>query len=621
MMLAAVIALAMLPLVALRGRTLLSFYATAITLDGMVAFIRNRGGYTFDEHLGLVALAVLHVAIFALFLARGRNVRFDATRAMLIGAIVYALAIPAMSVHPPDGDEEHYLLVTESLARDGDLDLRNQYATHPDVPQFPDDPKGRNGEQYSRHEPLLSLLLLPGWWLAGQRGAIAIVALFGVLLIRSTVRWMEDEGIDDATIRAVFPFFALAPPVLFFATRAWPEVPAAFFFVEAIRGIRAHRVQRWIPALLGLVFLKLRFVLVAIVLAGSLLFERRAKFARWQLIALIVILAPLLLMAVVAGNPLNVHRASELLPESPYRYVRGFFGLLTEGMSGIPFRAPFYLFGLFAIVRWRHTPRGFRIGVVASLLYLFYLLPRPEWFGGWAPPLRYVVFLMPVLALGAASMWSRISRGAIALVSAWTIGLVIHGLRYPWRHFHEFTGENPIGEWLSLQYGSDFSRLFPSFIRANEARWIGVAVVLLLIAIGLRRWKLDLAIPLFSIALAFGFAYGRRPGTTIELEDRHVKHEGGRLYPDPFTFMRTEYRGGWVLDAGHSATFLAQKGTYDLDFITGLGATIELGGHALEVRPDVRYQKVRVTIPESGPATLRCLRGAINVDRLERVHE
>jgi hypothetical protein len=619
MIVTSIVALAVLPLVVLRGRTLLSYYAAALTICGFAWFI-DRRGFALDPQLEFISLAAIHVAMLALFLARGRNVRFSAGRGMVIGAIVYALVIPAMRVHPPNGDEKHYLLVTESLAQDGDLDLRNQYATHPEVPRFADDPTGPHGEQYSRHEPLLSLLLLPGYLAAGTTGALAIVALFGVLLIRSTIRWMEDEGIDDAAIRAVFPFFALAPPVLFYATRAWPEVPAAFFFVEAIRGVRAHRTQRWIPALLGLVFLKLRFVLVAIGLLATLVVERRGSLRR-KLIAVVVIVAPLLLMAILTGDATSVHRWQEIFPESPARYARGFFGLLTEGMSGIAFRAPFYLVGLFAIFRWKETPRGFRIGLLASLLYLFYLLPRPEWFGGWAPPLRYVVFLMPVLALGAASMWSRISRGAIALVSAWTIGLVIHGLRYPWRHFHEFTGENPIGEWLSLANRSDFSRFFPSFIRANDARWIGVAVVLVLITIGLRRWKFDLAIPLFSIALAAGFTYGRKPGAVIELEDKHVVHDGGKLYPDNYTLMRTEYRGGWVLEAGQSAMFLAQKGTYSLDFITGLGAMIEIGGQAIEVPPNDRYQSVRVTIPESGTVTLRCVSGAINADRLERIRE
>ena len=148
-------------------------------------------------------------------------------------------------------------------------------------------------------------------------------------------------------------------------------------------------------------------------------------------------------------------------------YVRGFFGLLVDGMSGIAFQAPFYLFGLAALLRWRETPRGFRLGILAPLLYILFLLPRQESFGNYGPPLRYLVFLMPVLALGAAAIWERIPRSAIAVAAAWTIGLVIHGVAYPWRLFHEANGENAVGEWLSQMYHADFSRLFPSFIRVE----------------------------------------------------------------------------------------------------------------------------------------------------------
>lgn len=616
------VALALLPLLSLRGRVLLQFYATGATLLA-ARWLLHRRGYVYDEALELTALAVLGVVVFSILLAHAKHVRFSAGRAALLAGIVYASAIPAMLVHQPDGDEPYYLAVTDSIAEDFDLDLRNQYREAGREPQF-GDPVGENGEQYSRHEPFLSLLLVPGVLLAGLPGALATIALFGVLLVRSTVRWMEDEGIEERVIRAVFPFFALAPPVLFYATRVWPEIPAAFFFVEAIRGVRGYRTSRLVPAILGLVLLKLRFVLVGLGLLATWLWEhrspaRRLRSPRMILLLTAVILVPLVLLALLTGDATSVHTWREIGPESAGRYVRGFFGLLTEGMSGILFRAPFYLLGLFAILQWKETPRGFRIGIVASLLYLFYLLPRPEWFGGWAPPLRYVVFLMPVLALGAAAMWDRISRGAIALIAAWTAGLVVHGLRYPWRHFHEFTGENPIGEWFSQLYRADFSRLFPSFIRANEARWIGVAVVVFLITIGLRRWKVDLAIPMAAIAVAFGFVVARTPASVVEFEDAHVLRDGGKLYPDRYTIMRTEYRGGWVLEAGNSLSFLAKQGTYSLEFITGLGATIEVGGRAVEVKPRDTYQRVMVTIPEGGRASLRCLAGAINIDRMERV--
>src|SRR5207253_2720738 len=90
----------------------------------------------------------------------------------------------------------------------------------------------------------------------------------------------------DPAIRAVFPFFAFAPPLLFYATRIWPEVPAAFFFVEALRGVRAQRARRWAPALFGLVMLKLRFVLVAVGLIAAGLRGRRSRWIGLAIVAI-----------------------------------------------------------------------------------------------------------------------------------------------------------------------------------------------------------------------------------------------------------------------------------------------------------------------------------------------
>ena len=91
---------------------------------------------------------------------------------------------------------------------------------------------------------------MPGYALGGLPGALAVIALFGALLARSTIRFLEDEGIADATTRALFPLIAFGPPIVFYATRIWPEVPAAFCFLEAVRGVRQRRPPRWIAATL-----------------------------------------------------------------------------------------------------------------------------------------------------------------------------------------------------------------------------------------------------------------------------------------------------------------------------------------------------------------------------------
>jgi len=225
MMIATVIGLLALPLVVFRRRTLVSYYATDIATWLFFGLLHLRFPDV-DAYLACVAVAVLKLATFSLFLARGTDVRWSANRAALVAAIVYSLTIPAMLRTPIDGDEPYYLLVTESIVHDRDLDLANQYRTiahtasgRRDLGPQLGDPVGKHGEQYSRHEPFLPLLMAPAYAIAGLPGAIAVIALFGVLLVRSTVRWMEDEGVRDSAARAVFPFFAFGAPVVFYATR------------------------------------------------------------------------------------------------------------------------------------------------------------------------------------------------------------------------------------------------------------------------------------------------------------------------------------------------------------------------------------------------------------------
>ena len=348
--------------------------------------------------------------------------------------------------------------------------------------------------------------------------------------------------------------------------------------------------------------IKLRFVLVAI---GALAFSRK----RWIGIALLVV--PLVVMLIVSGSATSVHRLGELAPGKPIDYARGFCGLIADGMAGIAFQAPFYLFALVALTRWRETPRGFRLGILASSLYLLLLVPRSEWFGGWSPPLRYIVFLMPVLALGAASIWERIPRGAIAAAAAWTIGLVIYGVAYPWRLFHIANGENFIGEWLSSQYHADFSRVFPSFIRVNDAAWIGFAAIVVIVFA--MRWQSGpIAAAGVALLIAFAFNTALTPARDVEFEDAHVIHDGGKLSPEYYAVQRFLYRGGWILEAPQSLSFQA----YRLEATTGIGATFELAGHTYTLAPSNAYQTLRVEIPATGRVTLRCLSGAVDLDRM-----
>jgi hypothetical protein len=487
-----IVAAIAIPLVALRGRSLRRCFEVQLALLIVFACVAAFGRVLridVDPYLTVVAAGVLFLAIPLGFLALADEIRWSANRAFVIAAIGYALMIPLQLRTPIDGDEPYYLLMTESLVRDHDLDLTNQYRDiarsdigRADLLPQPGDPRGPHGEQYSRHEPFLPILLTPGYTLGGVPGALAVIAFFGALLARSTIRFLEDEGISDATARMLFPLIAFGPPIIFYSTRIWPEVPAAFCFLEAVRGIRQRRPPRWIAAIFALVLLKIRFGLLAVMLLVRVL---RTK--RQLAIAAGVVAVPLVIAWLISGNAMNTHSIRELLPSGAIFYWLGLFGLVLDGASGIVFQAPLYALAILALPRWRSMPDAFRLGMSASLLYVLYLIPRSEWHGGWSPPLRYIVVLMPILALGAATMWERIGAGTRAVIAILTVMLVIHGAAFPWRLFHLATGENFIGESLSTIWHSDFSRLMPSFIRPNMAAVVGsilldVAMVIVILS-------------------------------------------------------------------------------------------------------------------------------------------
>jgi hypothetical protein len=625
--------LALLPYAFFRGRTLRRYAAVDALSWALLAAIAIVGrGHAFDPQLALVAFAEAKLALLALFLALGdaRDIRWSANRAALLALVVYGATIPAMMQTPIDGDEPYYLLATESLVHDHDLDLTNQYADlghsatgRSDLRPQPGDPVGKHGEKYSRHEPFLPLLLIPGYAIAGLPGALATMALFGALLVRATLRLFEDEGISDATARAVFPLVAFGPPILFFAVRIWPEVPAAWLLVEAVRGVRQRRAKRWIAALFALVLLKLRFLLVAVVVVFRAVAARRRVTAKQFAMFALLFAAPIVIVWWISGSATNVHAAGELRPTFPIENAaKGLFGLLVDGMSGLLFQAPFYLVGVCALVRWRSMPEAFRLGLSSVALYVLYLVPRPEWHGGWSPPLRYITIAMPFLALGCAVLLDR-ARAFLAPIAIATWALVVHGVAYPWRLFHITNGESPLGEWLSMHFHCDVSRLIPSFHRVNEAAIVAsIAVVVAIVASRFVRVPPMWIVPALTLLIAAGLVVAKRPGDRVDFEDAHVVHHGGALYPWVFEVARFAYRGGWIVNRGDAMTFLARGGRSALAYSSQSGATIALGGRTYELRPtggQFDYGSVLVDIPRDGRIELRCLAGTANLDRM--VHE
>lgn len=587
--------------------------ALEIEIDGTLLFA-----------IAFVARTILFVG---LVLATDEStLAWSPRRAAIAAGFLYLLLVPHVLRWPIDGDEPYYVLIAESIIADHDLDLANQYRNpaksvtgRSDLGPQLGDPFGEGGEIYSRHEPFFPLLLIPGLLLGGLHGAAATVAILGALLVGSVLKLAEENGFERASRTIVWPAIALGPPVLFYSLRLWSEVPGALALSESIRAMRA---RRWGPFLVWLVVLSLLHLRFGLIAGGLLLLAIVREEPRTRVIVagVTALILPFLVFWIATGTVFGAHQVSELMPMNPLLYLRGFAGLLVDAQGGLLFQAPLWLLALLAVVRERDR------SVVGDLWlttipYLVLLLPRAEWHGGWSPPLRYIVVLAPILALGLAAVDRWLPRAVLLLASVWTVGLVIHGIAFPWRLFHIASGESVLGAALSKMHQADLSRLLPSLIRFNQASiaWTllvlagAMALVLFHQRIGARSIALLVSVGVAAVALG-----ARYPGGVVHLEDSHVAHDGGELYPERWTVARFRFRGGWSMSSGSSVTFRMKPGPARIDYASAEGAVIEIDGRHWDLPPTDGFESTRVEILDS-EVKLVIIGGSAVIDRI--VHE
>jgi hypothetical protein len=638
-----------------------------------------------QDRLGLPATGPLAaLALFALVFVRAlrlapalaRRLARRRGRALVFGAVAFAAYLALLpwadAARAPNGDEPYYLLLTESLVSDLDIDLADEYASEawsafserPVAPQV-GDPTGPEGEVFSRHELFLPLLLAPFWAAGGLLGARLAMLGVAAALAAATLEAALALGASRRGALRAWALVALAPPVVTFSYQVWVEVPAALLVALALGAWGRMRAEggRWTALraatfsapLVLLPLLKLRLLAVAVPLAVLGLAGARVRRGLGLAAAAVVALAGASLLVVnglVWGNPLRMHGLADLaLFDVPLsRFARGGIGLFFDGAFGLLAAAPLWLLALPGAARAVARRSPVALALAAFVPYLVLVASRREWYGGWSPPFRYGLVALPALAAAVALALARRPSGGARVVVAGLAGATALRLAAlaaePGWAFSFADGRSALLDLATSRYAADFARLLPSAVRASPALWIVPAVacgVLLVAWRWPRRRPRDAAsagvAALLLAWVALVVAAHLLPTRVAELEDPWISKSKGASWPGRWVPDRTRFPGGWYLPAGAEARFVPRTGGERV--VIGVRwRAAEIGGEPVRLelrsrerllgtfvaRPDGAWRGDRLPAlgwPAGEPLEVRCAPGearppgAAIVDRVE----
>jgi hypothetical protein len=443
---------------------------------------------------------------------------------MIVLALIFLVCwgLTTHGKYSASGDEPHYLMVTQSLWADHDLDLRNNYdenqgalfgasGLRPELHAR----VALDGELRPVHDVGTPLLLLPVYVAAQavaalpsrallhrfrmDRGlfAYSLVSLFIIAIVVSAAGATLSALVQSGISPRVGSFMTLAawltPPVLSNSFVVFPEAFALLLTAWVVHAYTAPtREWTWrdlaLVLALGLLpWLHRKYAVYALVLLAIVMWHRRHVQAARRSMALATGLTafalPQIALAVwtnsywgnVAG-PLGLER----LPFSVGALENGLVGMLVDRENGLLWWAPVYAL----------LPAAFALGRSGAALWLLpaaaLLLPsaaHDQWWGGFSPADRFLMPLIPIFCIVGAIL---VRRSVACWIAAGLLVPQVLIAAYGWQHprtlWPQGDGRSRAVAGLLVTAGLP-EQWLPSFRTDSAGKWMAALVLIAVIAV------------------------------------------------------------------------------------------------------------------------------------------
>ncbi|MCD4653837.1 hypothetical protein K8T06_07860, partial [bacterium] len=440
----------------------------------------------------MACLMLIRASILGFILTTSAQTQNLLKRTILTAVTVILILIPLSSwrliSRPMDGDEPYYLLISYSLLHDQDIDLENNYLQKDSLnfldrtlnPQQFDDYS--NGMLLSRHSPLMAMILIPGFVLAGKTGALlTMVILAGLLAAALTVLTTQLKLPSDLSASIIL-LTVLTGPTLFYSMSIFTELPAALLAVISVSlGLKITEKKSFpgilvVIIIISAIALKTRFAVLCIppvIMATIFRAKTHRKLVRVFGLVLTLLISVGIANTLIYGSPLVRYFIYDLIDVTYLRIFRGITGLMWDPQYGLFPLNPLFFFaipGIYIFLK-REPFNRFIIWGASFIPYYLLVAAFAELSGGICPRGRFLVAWLPLLCIPliycVRSM--RRNRSLSPFFSLTVFSLLITSIlisNQSWQIIYPGSTDH-IPAKLSLILNTDFMHIIPSFDRVD----------------------------------------------------------------------------------------------------------------------------------------------------------
>ena len=339
----------------------------------------------------------------------------------------------------PSGDEPHYLVLAQSLWRDGDLKIENNH-TRGDYKEYftgelePDYlTRGTDQEIYSIHPLGLPLLLTPIYAAGGY--AAVIVALVLVGATAAAIAWWWTLATLNTAGAATFAWAAIvgSAPFLFNTFTVYPEIVAALaVMIALVTTVRTPPsgpgLRRWLAIGVAcgcLPWLSTKYAPMSVALllvALARLKSEPASLLRnpkaWAVVGPYALsgFAWLAFFYAFWGSPLPTAPYGSNVQTSPLNLFFGAPGLFFDQEYGLLATAPVYVLAATGFYQmWRAGGESKRLAIEIAFVFAALLGTVGShrlWWGGTSAPARPLASGLLLLAVPIATAFRSAPAGS-----------------------------------------------------------------------------------------------------------------------------------------------------------------------------------------------------------------